>query len=139
MTINIADTLFPNFEFAPIYDLDVSPMGTFHVYPVNSTRYIEDVSMERAILKANDAPADGLAVVFFAIPALDSGFRDVDSGSRRQPRRQGRLRDNAGVPFRVVPRRHDSQRRSRSNSTPATRTPSARKSCWTETSRQTTP
>jgi hypothetical protein len=78
MTIDILDTLFPNFEFAPIFGLDVSPLGTFHVYPVNSTRFIEDISMERAVLRANDVPAGGYAAVFFAIPALDSGFRDLD-------------------------------------------------------------
>ncbi len=85
MTVDIFETLFPNFEFSPIYDLDVSPLGRFHVFPVNSTQFSDNLPFEDAVLKANAAPTDGRAVVFFSIPIGNPGFRDVDSALGGDP------------------------------------------------------
>ena len=79
MTVVIEATVFPNFQFDPLYGLDMSPIGTFHVRPVFRVADSGAGSLREAIEQANAAPADGTAVVFFALDDTDSAFVDVDS------------------------------------------------------------
>jgi parallel beta-helix repeat protein len=78
MTVNVFDTLFPNFQFDPIFGLDLSPIGTFHVRPVTTTSD-DDNGLGGAIDRANSAPAAGTAVVFFDLQDTDPNFVDNDS------------------------------------------------------------
>lgn len=78
MTIVINAVNFPRFEFAPLFGMDISVLGTFHVRPVFETGEVGG-SLRGAIGMANIAPAGGQAVIYFPLRLTDEQFIDVDS------------------------------------------------------------
>ena len=78
ITVTLQQFVFPLFDFAPLYGLGASWLGTFHVRPVNHSGPSFGGSLREAINLANAAPADGQAVIFFELSPSDPNFEDID-------------------------------------------------------------